>query len=250
MKWFRFYADALRNPKVAALSDREFRLWVSLLSVASENDGKIPPLETLKHVLKTRLDHLSTGVERLLTIGLIDRLEASYTPHNWDKFQYKSDTSTPRVTLHRAKVETAPDTEQIQSQIEKKKETRVTRLSSPDFDQWYSRYPNKVGKPEAQRAFAKARTKTSLESLNEGLSRYLDKADDRPWCNPATWLNQERWADEPAQVARGSPRPVRTDPVRNAIASLLDKMDQSNAEPTAEIEGREPPPRLLSSQQL
>lgn len=250
MKWFRFYADALRNPKVAALSDREFRLWVSLLSVASENDGIIPPLESLKHVLKARLDHLLTGVERLISIGLIDRLEVAYTPHNWDKFQYKSDTSTPRVTLHRAKVETAPDTEQIQSQIQKKKETRVTRLPSPDFDQWYSRYPNKVGKPEAQRAFAKARTKTSIESLNEGLTRYLAKTDDRPWCNPATWLNQERWTDEPAQVARGSPRPARTDPVRNAIASLLDKMDQSNAEPPAEIEGREPTPRLLSSQQL
>jgi hypothetical protein len=29
--------------------------------------------------------------------------------------------------------------------------------------------------------------------------RYIGKTDDRPWCNPATWLNQERWADQPAQ---------------------------------------------------
>lgn len=117
MKWFRFYADALRNPKVAQLSDREFRLWVSLLSVAAENDGIIPPLEQLKHVLKARLDHLSTALERLIILRLIDRSEGHYTPHSWDKFQYKSDTSTPRVTLHRAKGETAPEQIQITEQI-------------------------------------------------------------------------------------------------------------------------------------
>lgn len=30
-RWFRFYADAVRNPKVARLSDQQFRLWVELL---------------------------------------------------------------------------------------------------------------------------------------------------------------------------------------------------------------------------
>ena len=41
-RWFRLYADAMRNPKVMRLSDFEFRLWVKLLAVASENDGHIP----------------------------------------------------------------------------------------------------------------------------------------------------------------------------------------------------------------
>lgn len=118
-KWFRFYSDAVRNPKVAALSDREFRLWVALLSAASENAGELPPAEELKHVLNTRLDHLLTGLERLITAGLIDRLERGYEPHHWSKFQYKSDTSTDRVKKHRSErnvSETPPeaDTEQIQ----------------------------------------------------------------------------------------------------------------------------------------
>lgn len=117
-RWFRFYADALRHPKVVDLSDREFRLWVSLLSVAAENEGLIPPLETLKRLLKARLDHLSAGVERLLDSGLIDRKDAGYAPHNWNERQYKSDTSTDRVRKHREKrnvsravSETAPDTD-------------------------------------------------------------------------------------------------------------------------------------------
>jgi hypothetical protein len=113
--WFRFYAAALRNPKVAALSDRDFRLWVSLLAAASENDGILPPAKDLKHMLKTRLDHLLTGLDRLISGGLIDALEHGYTPHNWNKFQYKSDTSTERVHRHRSQrnvSETPPDTEQ------------------------------------------------------------------------------------------------------------------------------------------
>ena len=110
-RWFRFYADAIRNPKVAKLSDSDYRLWTELLAVAAENDGAIPCLDDLKSVLKRRLDHLSRGLDRLIRAGLIDPLGGCYEPHNWNKFQYKSDTSTPRVTLHRAKVVTPPETE-------------------------------------------------------------------------------------------------------------------------------------------
>lgn len=114
-RWFRFYADAIRNPKVASLSDRDFRTWVGLLSIAAENDGLIPPLETSKRLLSMRLDHLLASVQRLASIGLIDELASGYEPHNWDKFQYKSDTSNERVTLHRqrknAQAVTPPETE-------------------------------------------------------------------------------------------------------------------------------------------
>jgi hypothetical protein len=117
--WFRFYSAALRNPKVAKLSDRDFRLWVTLLATASENDGRLPPADELKHMLNARLDHLLTGVQRLISAGLIDALEHGYTPHNWEKFQYKSDSSTERVRKHRSErnvSETPP--EQIQNRTE------------------------------------------------------------------------------------------------------------------------------------
>lgn len=113
-RWFRFYADAHRNPKVAKLSDKDFRLWVELLSIASEKDGLIPCLEDVKHVLKRRLDHLSSAVDRLISAGLIEPLEHGYEPHGWAKRQYKSDVSTDRVRKHRQQCnvsETPPDTE-------------------------------------------------------------------------------------------------------------------------------------------
>jgi hypothetical protein len=119
--WFRFYSAAIRHPKVATLSDSDFRLWVKLLAVACENNGFIPPLDTLKKVLKTRLDHLLQGLNRLVSALLIEVLEVGYTPHNWNKKQFISDTSTPRVTLHRQRRETAP--EQNRTDSEEKKDT-------------------------------------------------------------------------------------------------------------------------------
>lgn len=118
--WFRFYSAAMRNPKVAALSDRDFRLWVALLAASSENDGRLPHADELKHLLRMRLDHLLTGLDRLIKAGLIDALEHGYAPHHWEKFQYKSDSSTPRVREHRLKgnvSETPPEADTEQRQI-------------------------------------------------------------------------------------------------------------------------------------
>lgn len=67
------------------------------------------------------------------------------------------------------------------------------------FEAWWPLYPEKVGKGAARKAFLKALAKTSLDQLIAGVERYkATKPIDRPWCNPSTWLNQERWLDVPA----------------------------------------------------
>ncbi len=64
---------------------------------------------------------------------------------------------------------------------------------------FWPKYPHKVGKAAALPAFRKARKKASLVEIMDGLERYIAaKPPDRSWCNPATFLNQERWADEPS----------------------------------------------------
>lgn len=78
-----------------------------------------------------------------------------------------------------------------------------------EFDaEFWPAYPNKVGKPEALKAFLKARHRAPLESIMAGLDAYRHKTDDRPWCNPSTFLNQDRWNDQPA------PRPQAQAPPR------------------------------------
>lgn len=84
------------------------------------------------------------------------------------------------------------------------RETRVSLMAG--FEEWWEVYPNKVGKAAAQKSWIAARRKVEPEALMAGLKRYIaSKPPDRPWCNPATWLNQDRWLDQPAPAVNGRP---------------------------------------------
>lgn len=84
-------------------------------------------------------------------------------------------------------------------------------ISPHDFEDFWQLYPNKVGKREAEKAFSRSRKRASQAEIMGGLSAYLGKQDDRPWCNPATWLNQDRWMDQPARAHGSPPVPVIED---------------------------------------
>lgn len=67
------------------------------------------------------------------------------------------------------------------------------------FARFWSVWPNKVGKPAAEKAFK--RVAGEVEDILAGVERYVaTKPPDRPWLNPATFLNQRRWEDQPAPV--------------------------------------------------
>lgn len=90
---------------------------------------------------------------------------------------------------------------------ETKKSAAEAKKIAAEFVRWYGRYPHKVGKARAERAFRQARKKTSFADLCAGLDRYIrDKPKDRHWQNPATWLSGESWLDEPAEVSSAPPR--------------------------------------------
>jgi hypothetical protein len=76
-----------------------------------------------------------------------------------------------------------------------------------EFEAFWQDYPHKVGKRAAATAFDRARRRASFEVIAAGLTRYAGKTDDRPWCNPATWLNQDRWDDQPGPSQEGNGKP-------------------------------------------
>lgn len=102
-----------------------------------------------------------------------------------------------------------------------------------EFSDFWSIYPNKVGKRVAEAAFSKARKRADFETILAGLRRYVAKTDDRPWCNPATWLNQDRWDDAPAEVPQSrsaSPPPGRR---MNAVEAYLSMKSEQSHEPAS-----------------
>lgn len=74
-----------------------------------------------------------------------------------------------------------------------------------EFDNnFWPEYPHKVGKVVALKAFIKAREKTPLNEILDGLERYKKtKPAERSWLNPSTFLRQLRWLDEPAKLPDG-----------------------------------------------
>ena len=86
-----------------------------------------------------------------------------------------------------------------------------------EFDEWWSAYPRKKGKGQAVKAYRTARKKASASTILEALRSqraHLTKEGVEFCPYPATWLNGERWEDEPDNVAQL--RPDR--PRRNGLA--------------------------------
>ena len=138
-RWFRYYEEALTDPKVQSLPDAVFKRWVNLLCIASQNNGLIPPYESLNLLLAGRYDHLKRHVNDLINRGLIEEVEGGFTPHNWFKRQYKSDFSKDRMKKLRdvqaavtvtAPV-TPPETEKTETE-RKKEESKNTGVVKPD----------------------------------------------------------------------------------------------------------------------
>ena len=66
------------------------------------------------------------------------------------------------------------------------------------FDEFWTQYPKKVAKGGARKAYEKALKLTTHEDIMAGLARY--NPNPQYICNPTTWLNQERWNDEPSSI--------------------------------------------------
>lgn len=163
-------------------------------------------------------------------LRVVESIEASSGPKT-------RSANAERQARHRAKLKAASVTNNVTSNVTKSV-TDVTPLArvednlqtknstgqegkkekdAPEarsFPEFWSLYPNKVGKRDAEAAFLKALKRADLETIVAGLRRYAAKTDDRPWCNPATWLNQDRWEDRPATVA---PAPRQTAPPRQTV---------------------------------
>ncbi len=78
------------------------------------------------------------------------------------------------------------------------------------FALFWSEYPKKVGKDAAQSAWArKVKTQDTIKAIMQAVQEHRRseawKKDNGQFIpNPATWLNQGRWKDDPA-AASGSP---------------------------------------------
>jgi hypothetical protein len=155
-RWFRFYDDAVNDPKVQRLPGEKFKAWVNLLCLASKNNGVLPPLVDISYTLRLSVEKLSALLDELCAAGLLDPIEVSdapmsYEPHNWSGRQFKSDVSNERVKRYRQRQRnvtvTPPDTEQIQITETEKKDAASAAIDPEKL--FFDQAAESVGRPLA-----------------------------------------------------------------------------------------------------
>ena len=104
------------------------------------------------------------------------------------------------------------DDEELTKAGRAKKEPRSSQKD--EFNTFWAACPKKVGKGAAEAAWRKLKPDATLTATI--LAAVERSKQSRQWLrdggqyipNPATWLNQRRWEDEPDTKARASPAPA------------------------------------------
>lgn len=145
MKWFRFYSEALHDPRVQRLAPADFKNWLNLLCLANEQEprGTLPEQEHVAFALRVSYLKAAQILCKFHEQDYIDLDEESgvFSIHNWDKWQYGSDNVTERVRRHRQRGNvspinrnvsvTPPDTDTEQTQKETDQETDADADDAP-----------------------------------------------------------------------------------------------------------------------
>ena len=104
-----------------------------------------------------------------------------------------------RSSVARASNGRSTDVQQLFNHKEEDKEEEEDKDNKQTFDVFWKIYPLKVGKGAAIKAFEKASRSTDIEVIIKGAQRYLSDPNRSQayTAHPATWLNAQRWLDDP-----------------------------------------------------
>ncbi len=214
--WFKFYAPDWRaDPALRMCSLAARGLWMEMLCLMHEAAPRGSLLVNGAPVTDRQLAALAGSTPREVTACLSELEEAGvFSRDSGVIFSRRMRRDTEKAERDKANGKgggnprlkgednggvNPRDKAQEPEARSQKEETRGER-ADPDFEQFWAAYPHKVGKPAARRAWPKAlKSAGSTAVILDGLSAYQrSKPTDRPWLNPATFLNQERWNDRPA----------------------------------------------------
>lgn len=99
MSWLRIDDRFASHPKVAQLTDREFRVWMRLLCFCATYQDP-----SVDKVALSEVPGLSTiMVTRFGTLGLLDVVGDSFEIHDWKNYQPKDMTGADRQAKWRSR---------------------------------------------------------------------------------------------------------------------------------------------------
>lgn len=201
-QWFRLYSEILNDPKVQIVTEALRWRYVALLCLHCNGGYENTPNDEIALSLRvTEEEWLNTRQEfikrKLLTVdGKIN---------NWEKRQYISDlkdsTAAQRQKRYRERKRNnrnATVTSRLpDSDTDTEREKNNTKKDNPEFQEFWIIFPSqrKGNREKAAAAYRQALTRSSHETIMNGLKYYLDSNEVRDgFAKGATaWLNDDRW---------------------------------------------------------
>jgi hypothetical protein len=252
-RWFRFYSEALDDPKVQRLPPNLFKTWVNVLCIACQNGGTLPSIDDMAFKLRLSSQDAEQQISELILAGLIDITDAGRVPHNWNMRQFLSDSSTERVKKHRKiKAETPcnvsetadvtppdtdTDTDTDQNRADSEQILLVADAPKPKRESQGSRLDRDWQLPDDWRQWARTTfPQTTAERLTVEADTFRDywisapsqrgrKADWeatwRNWCRKAFATGPLRPNAQPPPPANGKARTLAEALAKRRIANEL-----------------------------
>ncbi len=247
MRWFRFYDDALDDPKVQQLSPVLFKHWVNILCLASKNDprGLLPPVNDISFRLRLSVPRTQAVLRNLVDAGLLDEVADALSPHNWNGRQAASDDVRKRVQLHRERQEetlheTLPERSGIAPDIDIEKDREVEVEENPPspppkpnpeppgfVEFFWNSFPKKE---DRKLAVDQWRRLAPDDALMEQIYLAIEaQKQGRKWQEgfvkaPHRWLRDKNWLDEVELPRTRSPNGTVSRADQAARAKLLDAL--------------------------
>lgn len=128
--WFRFYSEAIDNPKLQRLDPEHFKLYINLLCLANQGvpRGVLPRPADIAFRLRIDLDLALRQLQELRARKLLDGPFSAYRIHDWVEWQPDSDANQTPGRKDRNAKRTGKEraTSEIRTPREEREEERDT----------------------------------------------------------------------------------------------------------------------------
>jgi hypothetical protein len=129
-QWIRLYTSVLDDPKIQTLPDSLFRFWIDCLLLCGLRGDSLPLTSHCAFRLRISERQVVARRSSLVSLGLIDETPDGFKMHDWEQYQYDSDSSTGRVKRFRNVSRNAHETVQSRAEEKQSRADRFTAASS------------------------------------------------------------------------------------------------------------------------
>jgi hypothetical protein len=188
--WIKLHRTLLTSPTWIMMDDASRVLAIAIMLLAAATGNKI--LADAAYIQRVAYLNKKPDWSKLAQIGFIEIIDENGTS--------LADASAMLADASNLHTNATIETDQIRSE------------KNVHFDEFWSSYPRRQARRNAEAAFCSALKRASHGEILQGLKGYAFSPDPKFIPLAATWLNGDRWRDEPS--------PAGADPTKFQLRPL------------------------------